>query len=181
MSLLSHCKLIDLVKNGVIDAPIENVNGASIDITLGDSVRVELPPDHYVPIDLIKKETIKTEPFNIRDHSYILMPGAFILASSVETFNLPDDIACEYKLKSSLARSGLGHALAGWCNPGWHGSKLTLELFNSTRHHELRLTAGMKIGQMIFFRVDQVPEHASYKSRGQYNNQCEAVESRGLR
>ena len=114
MSVLSFHELTDLVDNGVIDADPENINGASIDITLGDHVMVEVEPDHYVPINLAEKETINTKLLDISSIPLVIKPGEFLLASSRETFNLPDNIACEFKLKSSLARSGIGHALAGW-------------------------------------------------------------------
>jgi len=57
---------------------------------------------------------------------YYLAPSEFVLAETIETFNLPDDISAQFVLKSSRAREGLNHLLAGWCDPGWHGSKLTL-------------------------------------------------------
>ena len=67
------------------------------------------------------------------------------------------------------------------CDPGWHGSVLTLELMNASRHHYLHLEAGMKIGQMIFYRVNPVPTEASYATRGQYNGDKTATASKGLR
>jgi len=181
VSVLSYTELTELVDNGVIDADPDYINGASIDITLGNHVMIEVEPDHYVPVNLIKKETIQTKLIDISQIPYVIKPGEFLLASSRETFNLPDNIACEFKLKSSLARSGLGHALAGWCDPGWSDSKLTLELSNTAQHHRLKITAGMKIGQMIFFRVNQVPQHASYKQTGQYNGQKTVTASKGVR
>ena len=56
------------------------------------------------------------------------------------------------------------------CDNGWHGSTLTLELKNFLRWHPLRLTPGMKIGQMVFHRTVPVPMKRSYKQRGRYNN-----------
>ena len=179
MSLLSYNRLVELVENGVIDAPIENINGASIDITLAPNFLTEselLTPDIIV---LKHKESITTVVD--RDHTLILDPGDFVLASSAETFNLPDNIACEYKLKSSLARSGLQHMLAGWCDPGWNNSRLTLEFKNVTQYHALQLDAGMKIGQMVFFECDPVPANRSYSKVGQYNDQDGVTGNKGLR
>jgi deoxycytidine triphosphate deaminase len=98
------------------------------------------------------------------------MPGAFILAHSREVFNLPSDISAEYKLKSSMARIGLNHLNAGWCDSFWSGSVLTLELHNTTQNHAIQLRMGDPIGQMVFFRHAPVPEESSYKVRGRYNN-----------
>ncbi len=181
MPLLSYNRLVELVKTGIIDAPLENVNGASIDITLGAEILIEDPTLLSKPVDLATKESIGMHHRNITNVPYTMLPGNFILASTNETFNLPPHIACEYKLKSSLARSGLQHMLAGWCDPGWNNSQLTLELKNVTQNHILKLTHGMKIGQMVFFECDAVPEEHSYAKKGQYNNQETVTASKGLR
>jgi dCTP deaminase len=183
MSLLSHNELVNLVYDGVITAPHENINGASIDLTL-DSIIMKESPSIPMYIDLNKKETLKMEMVDLHKHKYsryTLLPGDFILASTNEIFNLPNNIAAEYKLKSSLARSGLQHMLAGWCDPGWTSSKLTLELYNATMYHNIMITAGMKIGQIVFWKCDPVPESASYKTKGQYNNQDKVTGSKGIR
>lgn len=79
---------------------------------------------------------------------------------------MPNDLAAEFRLKSSLARAGLDAALAMWCDPGWHGSVLTLELTNALKMHSLRFRPGLKIGQMVFHRGAPVPAHASYAVKG---------------
>lgn len=181
MSLISYNGLVDLVKDGVIDAPIENVNGASIDITIDDIIMIEKPTSRIYTIDLKEKESLELRKHLIQDYGFKLYPGQFVLASSREVFNLPDDLAAEYKLKSSLARSGLQHMLAGWCDPGWTNSKLTLELKNVTQNHVLILKPGMKIGQMVFWECNPVPEDRSYAVTGQYNNQDGTTANKGLR
>ena len=107
---------------------------------------------------------------------YYLAPSEFVLAETIEVFNLPDDISAQFVLKSSRARSGLNHALAGWCDPGWHGSKLTLELKNERRYHGLSLYPNMKIGQMVFHRMSNVPA-LSYAVTGNYNNHLRVMPS----
>lgn len=68
------------------------------------------------------------------------------------------------------------------CDPGWNGSKLTLELKNVSRFHKLILRPNMPIGQMVFFRHDvPVPHEESYAVRGQYNNQSHVTQAKGLR
>jgi len=182
--VLSYCELLDLVERGVITADPANVNGSSIDITLGDTLLLEntlffLKGSRVV--DLSRKGKINTVVKKMTDEGYEMIPGQFLLASSVERFNLPDDISCEYKLKSSMARCGLEHLNAGWCDPYWHNSRLTLEFKNMNENHTLLLKPGMKIGQMVFFRHKRVPEHAGYHKRGQYNGQETVTESKGLR
>ena len=180
MSLLSHKRLVQLVEQGVINAKYENINGASIDITLDEQIMYEISFNH-IPVDLKSKECIGLKLHRIVDCGYILRPGDFILASSVETFNLPKNIAAEYKLKSSLARSGLQHLMAGWCDPGWNNSKLTLELKNVTKHHKLLIKPGMKIGQVVFWECKPVSDDQSYAAKGQYNGQETVTTNKGLR
>jgi dCTP deaminase len=178
--LLSYIELVELVEAGVIDANLENINGASIDVTLGDTILVEKVQYGSPVIDLSKKQSPEMVSLIIDPSGYIMQPGQFILASTQETFNLPNDIAAEFKLKSSIARGGLNHLLAGYADPRWHNSKLTLELKNELSHHQILLKTGMKIGQIIFYRVTPVPEEHSYAVKGRYNNTTEVTASKGV-
>jgi dCTP deaminase len=170
--LLSYNELCKLVEQNVIEGvDLKDVNAASIDVHLGGEVLVERYNDHSLNIvDPFKRTNFDAAKFNLIGGTYDLMPNEFVLASTREKFNLPDDIVAEFKLKSSGARSGLDNALATWCDAGWHGSALTLELRNNLRYHRIRLTEGMPIGQMIFYRVAPVPRDRSYATIGRYNN-----------
>ena len=171
--LLSYTELVELVEQGVITGVDPSaINAASIDVRLGQDLVVEEYMDHRVrPIDIHKRELFPHRKISLGERGYYdLHPGEFILAHTMETFNLPDNICAEFKLKSSGARTGLENALATWCDCGWHGSTLTLELKNLLRYNSLRLTPGMYIGQMIFYRVTPVPVERSYATIGRYNN-----------
>lgn len=172
--LLSHDDLMFLVETNVIEhAKEEAVNAASIDIHLGRRILIERGNHEDRPpmvIDYRKRERPLMWEYDMPDEGYVLKPGEFILAQSVEVFNLPDDLSAEYKLKSSMARIGLEHMNAGWCDAGWHGSVLTLEFKNMLNDHAIRIRPGDAIGQMIFFRHAVVPRGKSYAARGRYNN-----------
>jgi deoxycytidine triphosphate deaminase len=116
--LLSYVELVELVEQGVIDAPMENINGASIDLTLNDGILVERYQLTDPVIKLHEKQTPDMIAMELTNEGFYLRPGQFILASTRETFNLPNNIAAEFKLKSSIARGGLNHLLAGWCFTG---------------------------------------------------------------
>ena len=163
--LISYNRLVELVENGVINAKPEHINSASIDITLDD-----------ILIDEWGCEIELKEGFE-----HIVRPGEFYLASSREIFNLPNNVAAEYKLKSSMARIGLNHLLAGWCDPGWQNSKLTLELKNVTQSQDIKLKTGMKIGQMVFWQTEPVPDNKSYAKVGRYNNQTKVTPGLGIK
>lgn len=179
--LISGNRLYELIEQGVITADKDNVNAASIDITLGSKILIEAIPGSIACVSLADKESPLMSEFDLTNFDYVIPPKEFVLASSNEIFNLPNNIACEYKLKSSLARSGLQHALAGWCDPGWNGSVLTLELSNSLFNHHLVLKQGMKIGQMVFFECDPVPDELNYANKGQYNGDETVKANKGLR
>lgn len=169
MSLLSYTELCELVEQGVItDVPHEHINAASIDVCLGNDILIERASNRLV--SLRDRQNLTMESYPIGDGGYRLDPGEFILAHTKEMFYLPDDIVCYFKLKSSGARIGLNNLLATFCDPGWSGSVLTLELQNTTRHHSILLHAGDRVGQMVFHRVTRVPADRSYAVRGRYNN-----------
>lgn len=174
MSLLSYSRLLTLLDQGIlVGSDSSLVNSASIDIRLGNKIKVEVAPYKQPKVSLHSKNPLVMTDFDLEESSYILQPGEFILASSLEIFNLPLWLSAEYKLKSSMARIGLEHLNAGWCDAGWHGSVLTLELKNLTRHHAIELRAGDKIGQVVFYEHEPVPHLKSYAARGRYNGDKE--------
>ncbi len=175
MSLLSYEELLALAARGIIrNVDTDAINAASIDITLGAKVLREGGVSLDRIIRLSSRESLQTLEVDCTN-GIRLQPGEFILAQSEQEFYLPDDISAEYKLKSSMARVGLNHALAGWCDAGWHGSVLTLEIKNWTQNHVIELKKGDKIGQMIFFHHRMVPKDKSYAARGRYNNDTETT------
>lgn len=135
-------------------------NPASLDVLLGERLMIEIPGKEDLQIIGIGHCT--------QDQPFMLVPGEFCLAQTQELFNLPKHVAGQFVLKSSRARSGLQHMLAGYCDPGWNGSVLTLELHNSRRYYPIPLWPGMKIGQMVFHSLASVPEK-SYSEVGRYN------------
>ena len=166
--LLSHDEIIELIRNGVIENADEDcVNSSSLDIHLGSKILIECFP-FVADLSLAHRESLTTIPTDISRY-FKLTPGQFILAHSREIFHLPNNISAEYKLKSSMARIGLEHLNAGWCDAGWNGSVLTLELKNMTQFHNICLTKDVKIGQVIFFKHTPVPQDKSYSIRGRYN------------
>lgn len=105
-------------------------------------------------------EVDPTEPF-------VLHPGEFVLAATLERVALPDDIAARLEGKSSLGRLGLlTHSTAGFIDPGFSGH-VTLELSNVATL-PITLWPGMKIGQLCFFRMTSASQ-SPYGSAGNLN------------
>lgn len=97
-----------------------------------------------------------------------LEPGGFTLASTVECFDMPDDLIGFVKDKSTWARQGL-MAQNTVIEPGWRGY-LTLELTNHGRQY-IDLEAGMPVAQIIFQLLDH-PAEKPYS--GKYQHQRNA-------
>ena len=146
------------------------LNPASIDVTIGGRIMVEVPEAPELQLVSIEGHTA-ADPFMVR-------PGMFMLAETREIFNLPDHVGAQFVLKSSRAREGWDHAEAGWCDPGWYGSRLTMELRNQRRWHDLVVWPGMKIGQMKFLLVSGSVER-SYAETGRYNADLGVTGSKG--
>jgi dCTP deaminase len=91
------------------------------------------------------------------DEPFILHPGEFVLGQTIEWVELPTDLVARLEGKSSLGRLGLLiHSTAGYVDPGWKGT-LTLELSN-VANLPIALYAGMRIGQISFFRMSSPVE-----------------------
>lgn len=160
--ILCDTEIHDLIEQGMVQHhQPELINPASLDLRLGELIMLESVESHQMIPLSIKDYT--------PDHPYELVPGQFILAQTIETFSMPEDIAGLFFLKSSRAREGYENLHAGYADPGWHGSALTLELKNARQLQPLPVYPGLKIGQMVFFRMSSKPA-LSYAAVGHYNN-----------
>lgn len=183
-SVLTHKDIEKLIDDGYLIANKDKINATSIDVTLHEEYMIESTQTVIQTIDLAAKETPRFLPkiMKVSRHCSVnLKPNEFILGATREIFNLPDNVTAVYYLKSSLARCGLDHSNAGFIDPGFNDSRLTLELKNLLQNNNLKLTAGMPIGQIKFYRHKFVPKEFSYRKTGQYNGDKVVQDSKGLR
>lgn len=146
------------------------INPASIDVRLGGNLMIEsAATSDLVPYPLSRHS---------QDNPYPMVPGQFALAQTAATLDIPPSLAAQFVLKSSRAREGLQHLLAGWIDPGFNGSVLTLELKNVRQLHAVPLWPGLLIGQLVFQRMDALPRR-SYAETGRYNGDTTVQPSRG--
>lgn len=88
----------------------------------------------------------------------IIPPNSFILASTIEYFNIPSDVIGVVLGKSTLARCGCS-CLATPLEAGWSG-ELVLEFANTTPL-PMKFYANQGCAQILFFKGD-VPCEVSY-------------------
>ena len=83
------------------------------------------------------------------DEPFIMQPGDFALASTVESLELPNDLLGRLEGRSSIARLGITvHSTAAVFEPGWIGTA-TMELSNLGRM-AVALYPGMRICAFSF-------------------------------
>jgi dCTP deaminase len=158
---------------------LDCIQPASIDLHLDRVFRV-FRLSHRAHIDVREPVEALTEVVEIDDETpFLLQPDEFVLASTLETITLPDDIVGRLDGRGSLGRLGLlVHATAGFVDPGWTG-KLTLELSNASKM-PIAIYYGMKIAQISFLRLS-TPVERPYGSPGlgsKYQGQQEPTASR---
>tara|TARA_Y100000996_G_C22557595_1_gene656150 strand:+ start:3427 stop:4023 length:597 start_codon:yes stop_codon:yes gene_type:complete len=113
------------------------------------------------------------------DKPFILHPGEFVLGSTLEHIELPDDLVARVEGKSSLGRLGLLiHSTAGYVDPGFKGH-LTLELSN-VANLPITLYFGMKIGQLSYLKLTTPAEfpYGSPELGSKYQGQTDATASK---
>jgi dCTP deaminase len=140
------------------------VQPSSVDLHVDAVFRV-FHNARYPYIDVKRSMEGLTEVVEMKDDDpFILHPGEFVLGATKERIRLPDDLVARLEGKSSLGRLGLLiHSTAGYVDPGWNGY-LTLELSN-VANLPITIYAGMKIGQISFFRLTTAAD-APYGSAG---------------
>lgn len=105
------------------------------------------------------------------DEQYIVHPGDFVLASTKEWIEVPNDLIGFVDGRSTLGRLGLViHSTAGLLDPGWKGN-VTLEISNHGSV-PLELTPDMRVGQLTFTELKTPSQRPYGVERGsKYQNQ----------
>jgi dCTP deaminase len=156
-----------------------SIQPSSVDLHDDDRFRV-FANSRYPYIDVKKEMPGLTEVVEVAEvDPFILHPGEIVLGSTLERVAIPDDLVARLEGKSSLGRLGLLiHSTAGYVDPGWDGY-LTLELSN-VANLPITIYAGMKIGQISFFRLTTPAErpYGSTETKSKYQGQRGPTASR---
>jgi dCTP deaminase len=180
--VLSDRSIKEEIKRGrIVIEPLDpaSIQPASVDVHLDRKLLV-FRNSRRPYIDVRQRMDDLTEIVEIADDTpFILHPGEFVLASTREYIEVPEDIVARLEGKSSLGRMGLLiHSTAGYVDPGWKGH-LTLELTNVARL-PITLYYGMKIGQISFLKLSTPAErlYGSEALGSKYQGQREPTPSR---
>lgn len=108
-------------------------------------------------------EAMRTIIVENDDEPFIMQPGDFALASTMEVLELPDDLLGRLEGRSSIARLGITvHSTAAVFEPGWIGTA-TMELSNLGRM-PVALYPGMRICAFSFETVSS-PVMTRYRDK----------------
>jgi dCTP deaminase len=181
--VLSDRTIKDEIAKGriIIDPLVPScIQPASVDLHLDKKLLTFKPQRHPAYIDVRRSPDHLHELVELdEDNAFFLNPGELVLASTLESITLPDDIVGRLEGKSSLGRIGLlVNSTAGYVDPGWQGN-LTVEISNVAKL-PITLYYKMKIGQISFLRLtspaDRLYGAAELDSR--YQGQTEPTASR---
>ncbi|MFP3037072.1 MAG: dCTP deaminase [Arsenophonus sp. ER-BJ3-MAG3] len=158
---------------------IKKINGATVDICLGNKFRVfqghAIP---YIDLGVTKNEVnalldlVMSDEITLNySNAFFLQPGELALSSTLESVILPDNIIGWLDGRSSLARLGLMvHVTAHRIDPGWCG-QIVLEFYNSGKL-PLALRPGMVIGALSFEILSGSSERPyNLRNDAKYKNQ----------
>lgn len=158
------------------------LGSCSIDLHLGDTFRVfqrfkksSLPIDLKSPVDLEEVMEVITIP---EGDAFVMQPGDFALANTVEHLEITDDLLGRIEGRSSLGRLGIiVHGTASVFDPGWRG-KPVMELGNLGTM-PVALYPGMRICAFTFEELSSPTEQPYYKKKGnKYGGQKDPAASK---
>ena len=167
-----------LSKQEIVITPLINpevqIGSASIDLRLGTKFKTikiikQAFFDPRKSKEDIEREVSKyTEAVHISPmEQFILHPKEFVLASTLEYIQLPNNLVGRLEGRSTWGRVGLQiHSTAAFVAPGFEGV-IVFELYNAGKI-PLPLFAGIRIAQLSFHTCDATSIPYSKKSGAKY-------------
>lgn len=188
MAILCDTDLRRIIQNhGAVR--VEDGPGINMDLQLGPSSFDLRLGYSFGVLNTRKVEVVNTrdmqkynecidEETHTPDEGVIIHPGEFILGTSLETVNVPDDMVARVEGRSSYGRLGIVvHATAGFVDPGFEG-QITLEMQN-LGNAPVKVYPEDRICQIVF---ETMTDHAetpySEKTDSKYMNQQGATGSK---
>jgi dCTP deaminase len=164
--------------------PVVQLGPSSLDVRLGTELRTTRTVS-VTHVDLTKN--VEELQRRIADYfepqraasgeEFVLHPGQFALAATLEYIRLPPDIAGRIEGRSSFGRLGLQvHATAGFIDPGFEGT-LTFELINAG-NLPTSFSPGLRLGQVCFFGIKAAEIPYMSKAHGKYGGRLSVETSR---
>ena len=160
--------------------PEIQIQPASIDLRLGYDFQTFNSTQQALidPADPSSFEQLTNLIHLQESERFIVHPGEFVLATTLEHVEIPDDLVARLEGRSSIGRLGIViHSTAGYIDPGFKG-RITLEISNLGRI-AVALYPGMRICQIAFEEMSSpVSEGYGMKRTAKYQGQQTTTLSR---
>ena len=193
MAVFSNTDIKKAIKSGqLVFHPYvaENINGSSLDATLGEwyyktershlggvynpfdplAVNKYFDGPHHAELhkDWCKKHGRKLFTGIPADHPIIVLePGERILAHTHEFVGVKGNATSTMQARSTWGRNGVAVCLdAGWGDPGYI-NRWTMEIYNMNPRDAVILPVGERIAQIVFYATGPV-ESEYHKLSGKY-------------
>ena len=144
----------------------EQLGSNSLDLRLGNTFRV-FEHSRFAFIDPFEKTSTKevTREIEVKDGDrFIIQPGDFVLGTTIEYVEVPDDLVGNLEGRSSIGRLGVViHSTAASVECGYKG-RITLELANLGKM-PVALYPGMRICSISFEELTSPAEVPYYKKK----------------
>jgi dCTP deaminase len=175
--LPERCHVITPFVGRQEEKPSRGLSCCGYDLTLGKTFkrynsvktidcRNPPPDDFYEKIDIYDVAPDRDNP--IAKGAVLVEPNEFILGHTEEYIKMPRDLVGFIMDKSSLIRLGLC-VFNTVIEPGWEGN-ITLEIKNNN-HVPIIIEPGMGICQIMFAKLDGVPQSTYKELSGKYQGQ----------
>ncbi len=167
-----------LAEKRIVIKPLPNYDEALAACTLDLRLHNEFEVFEHTQIPFFDIRNMKnieeaTEKIVVKEGKpFILQPGKFALASTMEWIELPDDIAGRLEGRSSIGRLGIiVHSTAALIHPGMKG-RIVLELSNLAQI-PVALYPGMRVCALSFEQLTGPAEipYSKQKTAKYFNQQ----------
>ncbi|MCX6716708.1 MAG: dCTP deaminase [Candidatus Taylorbacteria bacterium] len=161
MSVITKKQILEKIKKGEIsftpNLDVFQVQAHAIDLRLGFTFMIpkkwHLTPHGRESLDILNFDKVNNNYFDVVEleegQHFDLLPGEYILVSTLESMKVPDSLMAVLYPRSSTNRKGLSLDLTGIIDSGYEG-QLTLPIRNNTQSQVVRLYPGERLCQIVF-------------------------------
>jgi len=175
--VLSDTDITSRIRSGELNIePYEsdNIEPASVDLRLGEEAKLVRSKASGTTktsvINVSNDDVEETLQFEQLESPFNINPETFVLTTTMERVEIPDDMVAHVLGRSSLGRLGISvHQTAGYIDPGFNG-QITLELSNHGPA-PVQLEPGQRICQIVLEELSSKAKEPYGHEDSQYQNQ----------
>jgi len=175
MSIITRQQILERIKAGTLGIRPSldqfQLQQHAIDLRLGYTFMIpkmwHMTSNGRESLDITHFDKRNNEYFDVveleQGQYFDLLPGEYIIVSTLESVEMPNDLMGILYPRSSTNRKGLSLDLTGIIDAGYSG-QLVLPIRNNTRSQPVRLYPGERLCQVCFEELSQeiTPRESKY-------------------